>query len=136
MELAEFNAICNAIQAIGTAAIPLVVAYIGARFIHRQTIHEAALSEKAKHYNKICPLINRIHAYRLRRGDFLNQSPESILKAKRVADHELWAFFYIWPADFTKCYLSFMKDCFDDFQGEGNKALINVESKHHPIKPR
>ena len=51
MELAEFNAICNAIQAIGTAATPLVVAYIGARFIHRQTIHEAALSEKAKHYN-------------------------------------------------------------------------------------
>ena len=50
MELAEFNAICNAIQAIGTAATPLVVAYIGARFIHRQTIHEAAVSEKAKHY--------------------------------------------------------------------------------------
>ena len=29
-----------------------------------------------------------------------------------------------------------MKDCFDNFQGEGSKALMNVESKHHPIKPK
>jgi hypothetical protein len=136
MGLAELNAYSNAMQALGTFATPVVVAIIGAKFIRQQAVHEAALTERVKHYGRLCPLINRIYAYRLRRGDFLNQSPESILKAKRVADHEFWAFFYVWSEQFKQSYFEFMKDCFAEFQGEGKKALINVESQHHSIKAK
>lgn len=135
MELAQFNAVCNAIQAVGTVATPLVVAILGARYIHRQAIHETVLSEKAKHYSVISPLLNQIYSYRLMVGDFLERSPEEILQAKRSADHEFWTFSYIWSTGFIENYKAFMDECFSTFDATGTKALINAESKYYPVKP-
>ncbi|SIO35460.1 hypothetical protein SAMN05444166_4037 [Singulisphaera sp. GP187] len=135
MTAAQFNIVCNAIQAIGTAATPLVVVYLGARFLRHQTIQEAALSEKAKHYSTISPLINRIFSYRLMVGDFLERKPEEILKAKRDADHEFWSYYYVWSDNFIQLYNKFMHDSFTIYGGHGAKALINVDPQYYPFKP-
>lgn len=135
MKLEHFNIICNVIQSLGATATPLVVAIIGARYIRRQSLHEASISEKAKHYSVICPLINRIYSYRLMVGDFLERKPEEILKAKREADHEFWAYHYIWSEAFIANYNEFMDESFSTFGKHGTKALINAESHYYPIQP-
>ncbi len=135
MTVDQLNIICNVAQAVGTVATPLVVAILGARFIHRQTIQEAALSEKAKHYGAISPLINRIFSYRRMVGDFLERKPEDILRAKRDADHEFWTYYYIWSDRFIAAYNSFMEDSFATFGEHGTKALIHADPRYYPIGP-
>src|SRR5919199_1644123 len=93
------------------------------------------MSEKVKHYSYISPLLNQIFAYRYRVGDFLDRSPESVLEAKRKADHEFWTFEYLWSNEFRRLYHEFMLDSFSVYGPEGTRALLRVNGSLYPVKP-
>src|SRR5436853_539438 len=88
------------LRTAATVAVPVVLAVAAHVLNRRQKSFEAAMSEKVKHYSYLSPFLNQIFAYRYRVGDFLDRSPESVLEAKRRADHEFWTFEYLWSEDF------------------------------------
>jgi hypothetical protein len=123
------------VKALGSLATPIVVAVVAYLFQKRQKRFEAAITEKAKHYAAISPLLNRIYCYRRLVNDYLERSPEEILQAKREADQVFWTFEYIWSPEFHRAYNAFMDDAFDMWQGKGGRAVLRVDGRDYPIGP-
>ncbi len=130
----EFKLATELVRTAAAVAVPFVLVWAGHRLQRRQKFFEAVMGEKAKHYAIISPLLNVIFSYRMRVGDFLERTPESVLEAKRKADHEFWTFEYLWSNEFRVAYHSFMNDAFKAFNAEGTKALIRVDGELHPVK--
>jgi hypothetical protein len=123
------------VQALASLALPFIIVWATHKFSRREKLVEAVMAEKVKHYVVLSPLLNVIFSYRMRVGDFLDRSPESVLEAKRKADHEFWTFEYLWSNEFRKVYHEFMDAAFQAFGKEGTKALIRVRGELYPVKP-
>jgi hypothetical protein len=123
------------IRTAASLAVPFVLVWAAHMLQRRQKYFEAVMSEKVKHYGTLSPLMNLIFSYRMRVGDFLERNPESVLEAKRKADHEFWTFEYLWSPDFRIAYHEFMDKAFQAFNKEGTKALIRVDGNLYPLKP-
>jgi hypothetical protein len=135
---AESDDVSRALELIRTAAevaVPVVLAVAAHSLQKRQKVFEAVMAEKVRHYGYLSPLLNHVFAYRFRVGDFLDRSPESVLEAKRKADHEFWTFEYLWSEEFRRAYHAFMADCFSVFGAEGTRGRIRAEGKYYPIRP-
>lgn len=123
------------IRTAASLAVPFILVWAAHRLQRKQKFVEAVMAEKAKHYALLSPLLNLIFSYRMRVGDFLERTPESVLEAKRKADHEFWTFEYLWSNAFRAAYHAFMDDAFRAFNTEGTKALIRAEGGLYPINP-
>jgi hypothetical protein len=116
-------------------AVPVILAVAAHALQRRQKFFEAVMAEKVKHYGTISPLLNQIFAYRYRVGDFLDRTPESVLEAKRKADHEFWTYEYLWSEEFRRAYHDFMQDGFSVFGAEGTRGRIRADGRYYPLKP-
>jgi hypothetical protein len=131
----EFEIAMELLRTAAAVAVPFVLVWAGHALQRRQKFFEAVMTEKVRHYTVLSPLLNLIFSYRMRVGDFLERTPESVLDAKRRADQEFWTFEYLWSADFRAAYHDFMNAAFKAFNEEGTKALIRVDGNVHPVKP-
>jgi hypothetical protein len=123
------------LRTAASLAVPFVLVWAAHRLQRKQKFVEATMAEKARHYAAISPLLNLIFSYRMRVGDFLERTPESVLEAKRKADHEFWTFEYLWSNDFRSAFHEFMSAAFRAFNAEGTKALIRADAALYPVKP-
>jgi hypothetical protein len=114
------------IRTAASVAIPFVLVWAAHTLQRRQKSFEAVMSEKARHYAALSPLVNKVFAFRMELGDFLLWAPEEILAAKRKADEAFWTFEYLWSEDFRRVYLAFMDDSFKMWGPKGSMALIRV----------
>src|SRR3954454_17627390 len=130
----SLNELLDILRTVATLAVPVVLAFAAHSFQKRQKFFESVMSEKVKHYSQISPLLNQIFAYRYRVGGFLDRTPESVLEAKRKADHEFWTFEYLWSPDFRRRYHDFMNDSFVVFGAEGSRARLRVNDRLYPVK--
>lgn len=131
----EIKLALEVMRTAAAIAVPFVLIWAGHTLQRRQKFFEAVMTEKARHYAFISPLLNVIFSYRMRVGDFLERNPESVLEAKRKADHEFWTFEYLWSNEFRAAYHDFMSDAFRAFNKEGTKALIRANGELYPVKP-
>lgn len=131
----EFKIAMELVRTAAAVAVPFVLVWAGHALQRRQKFFEAVMTEKARHYAAISPLLNVIFSYRMRVGDFLERTPESVLEAKRKTDHEFWTFEYLWSNEFRTAYHAFMSDAFKAFNSEGTKALIRADGNLYPVKP-
>ncbi len=131
----EFRLAMELVRTAAAVAVPFVLVWAGHTLQRRQKFFEAVMTEKVKHYGVLSPVLNIIFSYRMRVGDFLERTPESVLEAKRKADHEFWTFEYLWSNNFRIAYHEFMNNAFKAFNTEGTKALIRVDGNLHPVKP-
>lgn len=134
-ETGQYQLGLELVRTAASLAVPFVLVWAAHRLQRKQKFFEAVMSEKVKHYGYISPLLNTIFSYRFRVGDFLDRTPESVLDAKRRADHEFWTFEYLWSDEFRRTYFAFMNDSFKVFGAEGTKALIRAEGQFYHIKP-
>ncbi len=130
----EFRLVLDLVRTLASLAVPFVLIWAAHRLQRKQKFFEAVMSEKVKHYAQISPLLNQIFSYRFRVGDFLDRTPESILEAKRKADHQFWTFEYLWSDEFRLAYHQFMDDSFKTFGAEGTKALIRANGHLYKIQ--
>lgn len=121
------------LELVETIATPIALVVVAHRFQRRAKTFEAAIAEKARYYASITPHLNRIFSYRQRVGDFLDRSPEDVLRAKREADHLFWTHQYIWSNRFAEFYLRFMSASFRVWGAEGSRASIRADAAFHPI---
>jgi hypothetical protein len=135
MAEAELRLGLELLRTAASVAVPFVLVWAAHRLQRKQKSLEAVMAEKARHYASISPLLNLIFSYRMRVGDFLERTPESVLEAKRKADHEFWTFEYLWSNEFRAAFHEFMGAAFRAFNTEGTKALIRAEQQLYPIKP-
>lgn len=131
----EFRIAMELVRTAAAVAVPFVLVWAGYALQRKQKFFEAVMTEKVKHYAVISPLLNVIFSYRMRVGDFLERTPESVLEAKRKTDHEFWTFEYLWSNEFRAAYHDFMNDAFQAFNKEGTKALIRADGNLYPVKP-
>jgi hypothetical protein len=122
------------VKALGSLTTPIVVAAVAYLFQRRQKRFEATISEKARYYAAISPLLNRIYSYRKLVNDYLDRSPEEILQAKREADRVFWTHIYIWSPEFRRAYQAFMGDAFAMWQ-KGGRAVLRVDGRNYAIGP-
>jgi hypothetical protein len=132
---AALRLVLELMRTAASVAVPFVLVWAAHRLQRKQKFVEATMAEKARHYAAISPLLNVIFSYRMRVGDFLERTPESVLDAKRKADHEFWTFEYLWSNAFRAAYHDFMSDAFKAFNTEGTKALIRADARLYPVKP-
>ncbi|MBY0456560.1 MAG: hypothetical protein K2V38_04430 [Gemmataceae bacterium] len=123
------------LRTAASVAVPFVLVWAAHRLQKRQKLVEATMAEKARHYAALSPLLNVVFSYRMRVGDFLDRTPESVLEAKRKADHEFWTFEYLWSNQFRQVYHEFMGAAFQAFNAEGTKALVRADGALYPVKP-
>ena len=88
MDSPEVRLALDLIRTAASVAIPFVLVWAAHMLQRRQKFFESVMSEKAKHYAAISPLINKVFAYRMELGDYLLWAPEEVLAAKRKADEE------------------------------------------------
>lgn len=122
------------VRTLAAVAVPFVLIWATHYFQRRQKYFEATMAERVKHYGILSPLLNVVFSYRMRVGDFLERTPESVLEAKRKADHDFWTFEYLWSNEFRAAYHAFMTDAFRAFNAEGTKALIRANGELYPVK--
>ena len=130
-----FQVAMELLRTAASLAVPFILVWATHRLQRRQRLVEAVMAEKARHYATLSPLLNTVFSYRMRVGDFLERTPESVLEAKRKADHEFWTFEYLWSPEFRATYHVFMDGAFQTFNTEGTKARIRADGALYPVKP-
>lgn len=131
----DVKLVLEVFSTLASVSVPFVLVWAAHRLQRQQKSFEAVMGEKLKHYAVISPLCNLIYTYRARISDHHDRTPESVLEAKRRADHEFHTFEYLWSDGFRRAYAEFMAESFRMFNPEGGNALIRADAAHHRVKP-
>lgn len=112
---------------------PLAIVAVG-YFIQRAMANQSQswkrldrlVDKRVDVYEKIAEDLNRIHCYVLDIGGFKQETPETILAAKRNVDRQMFIYRAIWPPETFAAFLRFIESSFEHFQGIGRDAKIRT----------
>jgi hypothetical protein len=113
---------------------PLTIALVG-YFVQRTLaeqnrswkIQDRLADKRAEIYEKIAADLNKIYCYVMDVGAFRDETPASILIAKRNMDKQMYMFQAIWPEDTFKAFTDYMHSAFATYQGVGEDAKIRAK---------
>ena len=109
-----------------------VVGYFIQRTLAKQTrswkVQERIADKRVQIYESIAEDLNKIYCYVMDVGDFKNETPDTIIAAKRNVDKYMYMYQAIWPEETFKHFEEYTKSSFATYQGAGEDAKIRAGS--------
>lgn len=93
---------------------------------------EQILAEKQKIYVDLGQRLNVFYVYVTDVGDFRSYTPPEIIKLKREADRQFFAYRPYWSVNTETLYREFLGAAFATYNGSGKAAKINA-CKHEKV---
>jgi hypothetical protein len=118
-----------------SALTPLAIAVVG--YFIQQTLARQNRSWKAQEriadkrveiYEQIAEDLNKIYCYVMDVGGFRNETPDTILDAKRNVDRQMYMYQALWPEDTFQRFTDYMESAFATYQGVGTSAKIRART--------
>ncbi|NIR46926.1 hypothetical protein GWO43_00390 [candidate division KSB1 bacterium] len=118
-----------------SALTPVAIAVVG-YFIQRTLaqqnrswkVQERIADKRVEIYEKIAEDLNKIYCYVMDVGDFRNETPDTIIAAKRTVDRNMYMYQALWPPETFQNFISYMDSAFATFQGVGENAKIRTRT--------
>ena len=126
-----------AITAIGTLAVPVVVAVMANRFNDQvkrweanQWRNQELIKARLEYYRQLVPKLNDLMCYFVYIGQWKGVTPPTILDLKRTVDKEFFCSKPLFSDGVGTAYNEFMDLCFSIFGGMGTDAKLRTGFDH------
>jgi hypothetical protein len=126
-----------AITAIGTLAVPVVVAVMANRFNDQvkrweanQWRNQELIKARLEYYRQLVPQLNDLMCYFVYIGQWKHVTPPTILALKRTVDKEFYCSKPLFSDGVGTSYDEFMALCFKIFGGMGTDAKLRTGFDH------
>jgi hypothetical protein len=120
---------------VASITMPLAVVFVG--FLVQRTLaqqdrswraHQQLAERRLAVYNDVRKELNRIYCFVEDVGTWKEETPDSIIRLKRIVDEEMHTNRAIWAPDTFAAYLDYMTTAFATYQGIGEDAKINTSA--------
>jgi hypothetical protein len=123
----------EAITAIATLAVPVVVAVMAGRFNNQlkkweanQWRNQELIRARLEYYRVLVPKLNDLMCYFTFIGSWKEMSPQSAIELKRTLDREFYCAAPLFGETVARAYGDFMAECFETFGTWGRDARLRT----------
>lgn len=124
-----------AIDILNSLTIPILLAlagfligFVSQSMNRRWQVKDRVAEKRLDIYERIGEDLNRIYCYIMDVGDFKDDSPDSIVAAKRRVQKQMNIYRALWPDDTLAALHDYMDSGFKTFQGPGVPARIRAST--------
>jgi hypothetical protein len=132
----DYPLLFEAITAVATLAVPIVVAVMAHRFNNQLKRWEASqwrnqelIKARLEYYRDLVPQLNDMMCFFAYVGGWKEMSPPAIVKAKRTLDRAFFCAAPLFDDDVQQAYKRFMDKCFVTYGGWGRDAVLKTGFK-------
>ncbi len=115
---------------------PILVLIFGIGITRSNDRHKTVIDERIKSYDRIKEDLNRIHCFIADVGTWKEETPETVVGYKRVADREMYEEQGVWSKNTMQAYLAYMDAAFATNQRSGIDAKINTTLSQKRNSPK
>lgn len=131
MTTEQWSLLFEAVTAIATLAVPLVVAYMANRFNDQLKMWEASqwrnqelIKARLEYYRELVPQLNDLMTYVTFIGPWKEFTPPQVVQMKRALDRAFYCAAPLFSEEVARAYQVFMAECFEMFGPFGTDARI------------
>lgn len=129
----EVSMLFAAVTALGTLAVPIVVAVMAGRFNNQlkkweanQWRNQELIKARLEYYKELVPKLNDMMCYFTFVGTWKAFTPPGIIELKRKLDREFYCAAPLFSEHVAEAYRAFMGTCFETFGAWGQDARLRT----------
>jgi hypothetical protein len=110
------------------AVVGFMIGFVAQSVSRRWQVKDRVAEKRLDIYERIGEDLNRIYCYIMDVGDFKDDTPDSIIAAKRRVEKQMNIYRALWPDDTFAALRAYMRSGFKTFQGPGVPARIRAST--------
>jgi hypothetical protein len=126
MEIAKL--VISVLTPVSIALVGFLIQRALAQQSRTWKVQERLADKRVEIYEKVAEDLNKVFCYVMDVGGFKDETPETIIAAKRNVDKHMFMYQALWPVETFNQYRTYLNSAFALFQGAGEDAKIRARS--------